>query len=317
MLRRMAGRDRRIPEDEWRFTREGCASNAKLRVSAVSGRQFGRVRYNQLRSAGVSARTIGRWRDDGYLHPELPRVYAVGHPGRSVESDLAAAVLYAGPGAMLSHGTGIWLLDLLRYPPPEIHVSTPRRVRSIGNIVVHDRRQRERVWRNGLPVTTPSQAILDFAATGPQDLLRLVLANADYHDALDVRELQKMTGRGIDGTAALNEALRIHLPQLAYTRSDNEILLVTFCETQHVPIPEINVYLYGFLLDALWRTQRLVVEIDGHRGHRTPAELYENHRRDLALRAKRFVVLRYARRQYIETPAVVAEDVLIHLAREL
>jgi hypothetical protein len=126
-----------------------------------------------------------------------------------------------------------------------------------------------------------------------------------------------MTGRGIDGSAALNQALAIHLPQLAHTRSDNEIMLLTFCETQNVPIPEINIYLYGFLCDAVWRKQRLVVEIDGHQGHRTPAQLYENHRRDLALRSKRFVVLRYARRQFIETPVAVADDVLFHLAREL
>jgi hypothetical protein len=273
--------DRPRPSDEWRFTREGCASNAKLRVSAVSGRQFGRIRYDQLRWTGVSARTIGRWKDDGYLHGELPRVYAVGHPGRSAESDLAAAVLYAGPGAMLSHGTAIWWLDLLKYPPPEIHVSTPRRIQSIENIVVHDRRQLEPDWRKGLPVTTPSRAILDFAATGPHDLLRLVLANADYHDRLDVRELQRMTGRGVDGTVALNDALTIHLPQLALTRSEVEILLLTFCETQHVPIPDINTYLYGFLVDAVWRKQMVVVEVDGWRGHRTPAQLYENHRRDL------------------------------------
>jgi hypothetical protein len=309
--------NRRSPDAERRFTSGGPKSDAKIRVARLAARQVGRVRYDQVRALGTGHATISAWRQSGFLHWELPRVYAVGHPGRSVESDLAAAVLYAGPGAMLSHGTAIWWLDLLKYPPPEIHVSTPRRIQSIGHIIVHDRRRIRRAWRKGLPVTTPSRAILDFAATGPHDLLRLVLANADYHDLLDVHELQKLTGRGVDGSAALNDALRIHLPQLAYTRSDNEILLLTFCESQHVPIPEMNVYLHGFLVDALWRKQHLVVEIDGHRGHRTPAQLYDNHRRDLALRAKRFVVLRYARRQFIETPAAVAEDVLFHLAREL
>jgi predicted transcriptional regulator of viral defense system len=287
-------------------------------VAAVAAAQWWRIRYDQLRAVGIADVTIRRWRTDHYLHRVLPRVYAVGNPGGPIESHLSAALLYAGPGAMLSHGTAVWWLDLLKYPPPEIHVSTPRRVRSRNNIVVHGERDIPRIDRRGLPVTTPSQAILDFAATGSRDLLRLVLANADYHDCLDVRELQRMTGRGVDGTVALNDALRIHLPQLALTRSDIEILMLTFCETQHVPIPDdINTYLYGFLVDAVWRAQRLVVEVDGWRGHRTPAQLYENHRRDLALRSKRFVVLRYARRQFIETPAAVAEDVLFHLARKL
>jgi len=42
-----------------------------------------------------------------YLHPELLRVYAVGHRAPSVEADVTAAVLYAGPGAMLSHAAAL------------------------------------------------------------------------------------------------------------------------------------------------------------------------------------------------------------------
>jgi hypothetical protein len=93
--------------------------------------------------------------------------------------------------------TCVWWYELLKYPPPQIHVSTPRRIQSIESIIVHDRRTIQRTWHKRLPVTTPAQAILDFAATGDTDLLRLVLANADYHDALDVRERQRITGHGI------------------------------------------------------------------------------------------------------------------------
>jgi hypothetical protein len=124
-------------------------------------------------------------------------------------------------------------------------------------------------------------------------------------------------GRGIAGTFALTEALRHHLPQLAHTRSDGEVDLLLFCERHGIPIPETNVYLRGHLVDAVWRQQRLVVEVDGHRGHRTPAQLLANHRRDLDLRAHGFVVLRYAPDQFAESPEEVANDVLFHLAREL
>ena len=51
---------------------------------------------------------------------------------------------------------------------------------------VAGRRQLDRIWHNGLPVTTPSQTIIDFAATGSTDLLRFMLANADHDDILDV-----------------------------------------------------------------------------------------------------------------------------------
>jgi hypothetical protein len=38
------------------------------------------------------------------------------------------------------------------------------------------------------------------------------------------------------------------------SRSKVETALLEFFETQNIPIPEINVYLEGFLVDAVWRT---------------------------------------------------------------
>jgi very-short-patch-repair endonuclease len=295
----------RIPsgEGEWRFTAGVRRSNATHRVAALASRQSGRIRYDQLRRLGVSEGTIGRWRRAGYLHPELPRVYAVGHPGRSTESDLTAALLYAGPGATLSHATAIWWLELLNYPPRQIIVSTPRRVRSRGNILVHGRRRFERIWHRGLPVTTPTRAIIDFAAAGRFDLLRLVLANADYADMLDPDALLSAGG------AQLRTALAIHQPALARARSDPERLLITFCESQRLPIPDVNVYVEGWLVDAVWRDKRVVVEVDGLKGHRTRAQLERDHQRDLELRAAGYIVLRYTERQLVENPAGVAADI--------
>lgn len=235
---------------EWRFSFDDRNAIAKRVTGQLAGGQFGRVRVDQLRLLGVDRPRIWRWCASGYLYPELPRVYAVGHPGRSTESDLAAAVLYAGPGAMLSHATAAWWLGLLKYPPKEIFVSTARRIAGIGNIVVRGRRQLKRIWRNGLPVTDPSQTIIDFAAAGRPDLLRFVLANADYNDILEVAVLSNVSG--VAGAPALREALRIHLPELAHTRSRTERLLLTLCQSQGLPIPQMNVYVQGWLVDAHW-----------------------------------------------------------------
>ncbi len=195
-----------------------------------------------------------------------------------------------------------------------IHVSTPRRVGSIDGIVVHGRRNFDRLWHRGLPTTTVAQALLDFAATAPrQNLLRLALANADYHDLLDVRALAALTGRGIEGSRAIHEALRIHLPQLAHTRSELEILLLSFCQRHGLPIPKTNVLLHGHLTDALWPDQRVIVEVDGLQGHRTRAQLERDHQRDLELRAAGYIVLRYTWRQLNETPSAIAEDLRRYL----
>ena len=208
---------------------------------------------------------------------------------------------------MLSHATAAWWLGLLKYAPKQILVSTPRDVSSRGSIRVHGRRELGRIWHNGLPVTDPSQTIIDFAATGPPNLLRLVLANADYNDVLDADALAGVTS--IAGAPALREALRIHLPELARTRSGVERLLLTFCQEQGLPIPQVNVLLHGWLVDAYWPDRKLVVEVDGWRGHRSPAQLHANHQRDLDLRAAGITVLRYTELQLIETPAAVAADI--------
>jgi hypothetical protein len=86
---------------------------AKVRVAQLAAGQFGRVTHRQLQRLGVSNSTASDWRRAGYLHPRLPGVHAVGHPGRTVATELFEAVLYAGPGAMLSHMTAAWWQGLI------------------------------------------------------------------------------------------------------------------------------------------------------------------------------------------------------------
>ena len=271
------------------------------------------MRADQLLRTGVSERTIRRWTIDGYLHPELPGVYAVGHAARSTESDLAAAVLYAGHGAMLSHGTAAWWWDLIKYPPDVIHVSTPKRRRSRAGIRIHGRRQLERVIHNDLPVTTIAQTLRDFANGAKPELLRFALANADYRELLDAEALDELCGRGAPGSAQLRQALAIHRPELARTRSEFERTFIPFCERHGIRVPEWGVYINGHLVDAVWRKQKVTVELDSLGAHRTRAQLESDHRRDLELRAAGWTILRYTWFQVTETPDAVVADLRRYL----
>lgn len=294
--------------DESQFTVTPRRRGAKVRLAMLAGAQFGKARWDQILGAGISEPTLRRWIADGYLHPELPRVYAVGHCAGVIESDLSAALLYAGPGAALSHATAVWWWGLLDHPPELIEISTPRRCRSLDGIRVHRERHVARVIHNGLAVSTASQALLDFAAVAHRNRLRYVLANAEYHDLLDLDELRSLTGRGIAGSAAINKALQRHRPQLAYTRSELERRLLHLCEAHGLPLPTFNVHVLGWLVDAVWPDQRVLVEVDGYRGHRSPAQLERDHQRDLQLRAAGYLVLRYTWRQITRTPAAVVAD---------
>src|SRR5579884_1834447 len=270
------------------------------KVRGLADRQAGRVAWWQLTALGVDAKTIGRCVAGGYLHQVLPRVYAVGHRAPSVEADLWAAVLYAGPGAMLSHATALWWRGLLDKPPRVIQVTTPRRCRSLRGIKVHGRRTCERTMHKGLPTTSVEQSLLDYAAVAPIERVRYALANADYHKVLDIAALHVIAGNGRAGSTKLRKALKRHEPKLAYTRSHLERTFLVLCERAGIPTPDVNVRIAGVLVDVVWRDRRLVVELDGENNHSSWGQIQDDRSKELRLRAAGFVVVRYGTRQVEE-----------------
>ena len=215
--------------------------SSKALLARIASRQWGRVTWAQIRGLGIDRAVVSRWIKDGYLHRVLPRVYAVGHPATTVEADLAAALLYGGPGAMLSHSTAAWWRGLLDPAPRQIHISTSRQCRSRPGITVHARRTFDRVWHRGLPMTPVPQIFVDLASTEPLRTVRRALAKADYAGMLDVRAVEAVLTPGRPGSAKLRDALREHQPRLARTKSGLEILFVEICEKARIPVPEVNV----------------------------------------------------------------------------
>lgn len=280
----------------------------RAKVMRAADLQWGRVSARQLRTLGATEGRITRWIRDGYLRHVLPHVYAVGHVAECVEADLIAAILYAGPGAMLSHATALWWHGLLEHQPLTIHVSTPRKCASQPGIRVHSRRSVEPIHHRRLPTTTVSQALLDFSTTAPVDSVVRVLAEADYRRVLNHRELSAISGCGRPGSANLKRALGQHTPELARTKSKLERAFHALCRRGHIPVYEVNHRLCGITVDAFWADLGVVVELDGVRGHATPAQIRRDHRRDLTLRAAGYLVVRYSYDQVMyEADAVLAD----------
>jgi very-short-patch-repair endonuclease len=61
-------------------------------------------------------------------------------------------------------------------------------------------------------------------------------------------------------------------------------------------------------VDALWRSERLAVELDGYEGHRSRGQTERDRRRDLQLRMAGFTAIRYTWRQINDEPDRVAAD---------
>jgi Transcriptional regulator, AbiEi antitoxin len=245
---------------------------ALKRVLRLAEGQWGVIARWQLEQCGLSAAAISRWTASGKLHGIHPGVYAVGHRALCTEGRLLAAILYAGPGAALSHASAAHWWRLLPYLPQITEVTSPRRRRSLTDVRVHHLKPVERVMHRGLPLTPVAKTLVDLAAVAPLEQIRKAVAEADFQRRLDLEAIDHLTGVGRPGSAKLNRALCLHRPQYARTLSPLEDLLLDLCRRHRLPFPEVNVKLSGYVVDALWRDERVVVELDGRPAHGTAAQ---------------------------------------------
>jgi hypothetical protein len=287
------------------------------RSTELVRRQQGRLTWAQLMALGVSRSTASQWRSQGRLTRVMPKVYAVGPRIDGLEARSWEAVLHAGPGAMLSHRSAAHKLGLIKYPPAVVEVSTPRRkAPSIDAVVrVYAQRDVKRARRDGVPITTVEQTLLDLARVEPA-LLARALSVLDFRKQLEVRALEAICGSGRLGSGALRAALLEHQPALAYTNGELEQRFLRWCEGWKVPLPKFNVQLHGIIVDAYWPEHGLVVELDGHANHSSPAQLRRDRARDLKLRAHDLSVVRYGWELMHQQPEAMHADLMRHLGPE-
>lgn len=127
------------------------------------------VSRHQLLHAGVSRTTIDSKVRRGFWQPLHPGVYSTFTGKIPWESSLWAAVLYAGPGAMLSHETAAEVLGLTNSRDPLIQLVVPahRHPRPRDGLLIHRSSFDYPRWRplRGVPPHTfYAETIVDLAA---------------------------------------------------------------------------------------------------------------------------------------------------------
>jgi very-short-patch-repair endonuclease len=93
------------------------------------------------------------------------------------------------------------------------------------------------------------------------------------------------------------------------SRTDLEGLFLALARRHRLPQPEVNVRVERFLVDFLWRKERLIVEVDGWDSHRTRSAFEEDRARDARLAVLGCTVLRFTWRQIEVDAARVARTV--------
>lgn len=310
-------RDQRRPRGLRLVAVDEIDGHGEREVARIAAVQRGVIAVDQLRAAGLDGDDVARRRRLGRLHPLTRGVYLVGHPEPAPLAVETAALLAAGPRAVLSHGSSAHLSGLLRSPPAETHVTVAgRRPRRRTGICVHrvaDLHPADLWVRDGLPATRPARTIVDLAAAGwDEHALDRALAEAIAVRATTVEEVRAAMERAANprGRGRL-EALLGDGP--AVVRSGGERALLALIRRAGLPEPETNARLGPWTVDLLWREQRLVVELDGHAAHSSPWARDRDARKTLDLQRAGWRVIRFTGRQLARTP----EWVLVQIAAAL
>jgi very-short-patch-repair endonuclease len=264
---------------------------------------------------GLTRKAIEHRVAAGRLHKVHAGVYAVGRPRLTQHGRWAAAVLCCGPDAALSHEDAGRLWQITPVRRSQIQVSVPRgNPRDRPGIVVHRRRTFDVTEHLGIPVTTPVFTVVDLAPRLPPREVEAAINEADKLGLVSPVELRRQ----------LDDMPRI--PGLKVVRSllDRDTFVLTDSELERyfLPIarvaglaqPETGVWLHGFKVDFHWPELGLVVETDGLRYHRTPAQQAGDRRRDQTLAAAGLTVLRFTHWQVRHEPRHVRAT-LVAVAR--
>jgi very-short-patch-repair endonuclease len=236
----------------------------------------------------------------GRLHRLHRGVYAVGHTVLTREGRWLAAVLACGDGAVLSHRSAAAHWGLLTNHSTRTDVTTLRRRTGNATIRLHRSRfldARDTTTHQGIAITSVARTLLDLAATVRPDRLERALAQAEHLELYDQRTIEDVLARanGHRGRRALAEATAQE-PKI--TRSDWEIRLLKLIRAAALPEPLVNLALTAsdhpaIEVDFCWPSHRLVVEADGWASHRTRAAFEADRRRDAALQADGWRVVRF------------------------
>lgn len=286
-------------------------------IAWLAEQQHGVVGRGQLEGFGVGRGAIdGRLRA-GRLHRLHPGVYAVGHRAISRQGRWMAAVLYGGPGAVLSHRSAAALWGIRNATSGAIEVTTRSKSRSRGPIRRHYSRlpADEMTKREGIPVTTVPRTVFDLAAQSGADDAEAALRQAEYRRLYDRLSLPILLDRypGRRGSPAVRLCLARRRVTVGHGRSWLEEVFLPFLDRNRLPRPgQLNAWIEArgkrVEVDCYWPRLQAIVELDGFAAHGTRTAFREDRARSRRLLAAGYGVARIAPEQLEDEPAEVAAD---------
>ena len=296
-----------------------------MQIAALAERQHGVVGLRQLCEMGLSASGVRKRVARGNLHRIHRGVYAVGHSKLTGHGHWMAAVLACGPNAALSHrsAAGLWGLRPDNRRKSDISLPSPS-ARPKQAIEVHRSvtlTSEDVTTVDDIPCTTIARTLVDLGDVVDRRAVERAVEQAEVLQLFDLHAVERAIERAGPrrGAGALLSVLE-HLEGHTLTDTDLEEAFLALCREAALPTPEVNVWMTlpdgtPAKIDFLWRAERLAVETDGGRFHRTRQSRERDARRDQLLRLMAFEPVRFTGRQVVREPGWVKECLSELIAR--
>ncbi len=287
-----------------------------LAIAAVAAKQNGNVTREQLFDLGLDRNAIRYRLRVGRLYRVFRGVYAVGRRPTTPHERAAAAVLACGSGAALSHGSAMALWGFWKRwdEPFEVTVLGDRRP---TGIVVHRSttlRRRDLTSHLGIRVTSPARTLMDTCPRPNDKALKRTVNKALHSPWLNEGQLAETLARHRTLPATKRIAPLIGLPGTP-TRAGWEDDFSSFCENHGLPAPVMGAPIHGYLVDALFVAEQVIVELDSWEFHKNRIAFETDRERDVDALAHGFVTVRMTWDRIHEGPQREATRLHVILAR--
>jgi hypothetical protein len=299
------------------------------RIAAVATGQLGSFSRAQAHEHGMTDGQLRRRVQSGFLNQIGPHAFRLAGPSTGPLGEVRALLLDVGAPCWASGPTAaaIHALDGFRLRPP-YHLSLPRErnVRRL-NVIVHstgDLPPLDQETAEDIAVTSPTRTLIDLARVATAEALTAALDGA-LRDGLTSEDLLHRR------IAALRTKGRYGVPLLLdvldgreATRGGHSWLEREFLRLvaeAGLPRPECQAVLtrandHLVRVDCRFVGTPIVVELLGHRFHRTKQQMSRDAERLNALVLDGFTPFQFTYDQVVTRPALVVATVDLALRRE-
>lgn len=283
-------RRKELPAGRWRAPSSGvedrCERGRALAGSAA--RQLGLVTVPQVRAAGYSSGELATKVRRGELERLERGVLAIAGTPWTWERRVLAAWLAVGPSSRVSHRAAAHLLGFDGFDECPVELTVPRARRARTQLaVVHQTSHLnplDTTMVGRFPVTSGARTIIDLCASSVSERRLAAAIGSAMRDGYTSETFlrERLAGLRLPGRRGVRLLDRVLEGPIAHSHLEHRFL--TLVDAAGMERPETQQIFRAervMRVDALWRDERVVVEVMGHRFHCTAEDLRRDaHRRN-------------------------------------